>query len=242
MIGAIICTMGDVVDLLSRPTYGFGQVDRILGLKSGTAQRWVDGYERGGREYAPVIRRETTGDPFVTWGEFVETRLLAEYRDAGVSMFKMRPAVERLRDQFGEYPLASARMWLGDDGRDLVLRAQEEVGLDRAQWIVVPRTGEALLPGMDRDVRWSDRAQRFADSLVWDHDTLTSVRPQSGNQIVTIDPLRGFGEPVVRNVPTEVIAELIRAGDHPEMIAELYDLSTDQVNAAVRYELGRQAS
>lgn len=38
-----------VVDLQDRPVYGFGQVDRILGLKSGTSQRWIDGYNRGAR-------------------------------------------------------------------------------------------------------------------------------------------------------------------------------------------------
>lgn len=241
----MITNVGDVVDLLSRPTYGFGQVDRILRLKSGTAARWVDGYDRGGRHYEPVIRERTTGDPIVTWGEFVEARLLAEYRDAGVPMLRMRPAVERLRDEFGPYPLASARMWLGEDGRDLVLRTQEEVGLDRAQWIVVPRTGQVMLPGIDDKVRWTERAQRFADALVWSDGGVripTGLQPMSGNPDVAIDPLRGFGEPVVRNVPTEVIAELIRAGDPPEMVADLYELSLDQVNAAVRYELTRQVA
>jgi hypothetical protein len=145
--------MGDVVDLLTRPTCGFAQIDRILGLKSGTSGRWIDGYERSGRHYHPVIREETTGEPTATWGEFVEARLLAEYRDAGVSMFRMRPAVMSLRKDFGPYPLASARMWLGDDGRDLVLRTQEEVGLNRAQWIVVPRSGEAMLPYAEKDIR-----------------------------------------------------------------------------------------
>ncbi len=237
--------VGEVVDLLSRPTYGYGQVDRVLGLRSGTSQRWIDGYDRGGRHYDPVIREATTGDTSVTWGEFAETRLLAEYRDAGVSMFRMRPAVERLRELFGPYPLASARMWLGEDGRDLVLRMQQEVGLNRAQWIVVPRSGDIMLPNMDGDIRWSERAQRFRKTLVWSDEeqpVLKQLRPQPDNPSVLIDPLHGFGEPSVRNVPTEVIAELIRAGDPPSMIADLYELSLDQVNDAVRFELTLQAS
>jgi uncharacterized protein (DUF433 family) len=61
---------------------------------------------------------------------------------------------------------------------------------------------------------------------------------------VIMDPLRQFGQPVVRSVPTEVIAEQVRAGDRLKMIAELYDLSLEEVEAAVRYELirGRQAA
>ena len=74
--------MGEVVDLLERPLYGLPQVDRILGLRTGTAKRWIDGYHRGGKDYPPIVREEATGVDIATWGEFVETRLLAEYRDA----------------------------------------------------------------------------------------------------------------------------------------------------------------
>jgi len=237
--------MGDVVNLLERPTYGFVQVDHILGLETGTSQRWIDGYDRGGKHYDPIVRHSSAGDPIATWGEFVEARLLSEYRGLGVSIFRMRPAVERLREEFGPYPLASAGMWLGEAGRDLVRRTQDEVSLDRSQWIVVPRTGATFLPGLEGTVRWSDRAQRFADSLIWSDDykpVLIGLRPMSGNMAVLIDPLRGFGDPVVRNVPTEIIAELFRAGDPPEMIAELYELSVTEVNEAVRYEMSRQAA
>jgi len=46
---------------------------------------------------------------------------------------------------------------------------------------------------------------------------------------------------VVRSVPTEVIAEQLRAGDSLTTIAEAYDLRPDQVEAAIRYELLRVA-
>jgi uncharacterized protein (DUF433 family) len=52
-----------------------------------------------------------------------------------------------------------------------------------------------------------------------------------------IDPLRQFGIPVVRCVPTEVIAEQFRAGDPAEMIARLYELTQQQAEAALRYEM-----
>jgi uncharacterized protein (DUF433 family) len=54
---------------------------------------------------------------------------------------------------------------------------------------------------------------------------------------VVVDPLRQFGSPVVRSVPTAVIAEQFRAGDEEEMIAELYELDLADVRAAIRYEL-----
>src|SRR5205823_5080863 len=121
-----------VVNLLDRPVYALAQVDHILGLTTGTARRWIDGYRRGGRQYDPVIRTGSTGVEAVTWGEFVETRLLSEYRNAGVPLIHMRPAIERLREELNTpYPLASARTWLDVDGRELVRRIQDEVHLER---------------------------------------------------------------------------------------------------------------
>jgi hypothetical protein len=55
----------------------------VLGLHGGTAKRWIDGYDTGGKHYDPVVREQTTCEDAVTWGEFVETRLLSEYRSSG---------------------------------------------------------------------------------------------------------------------------------------------------------------
>ncbi len=216
-----------VVDLLDRPTYGLQQVDRILALPTGTARRWIDGYERRGKMYLPVVRVEPTGDEIVTWGEFVETRLLAEYRDAGVPMTHLRPAIDRLRQTFHpRYPLAHSRPFVA--GRELVLEIQDDVRLERDLRIVVVRNDQVVL---------SDAARRFTDSTMFEDDIAVRIRPVAGIEQVVIDPLRQFGEPVVRSVPTDVIAEQVRAGESIDGIAELYDLSRAEVDAAVRFEL-----
>jgi uncharacterized protein (DUF433 family) len=82
--------MTQVVSMLACPVYHYAEVDRLLRLTPGTAKRWIDGYERAGRVYEPVVRQERTGSPWVTWGEFVETRLLSEFRSP-VPMIKFRP-------------------------------------------------------------------------------------------------------------------------------------------------------
>lgn len=232
-------TMGDVIDLLARPTYGMAQVDRVLGLRSGTSRRWIDGYERRGRRYPPVVRDTTSGDDVVTWGEFVETRLLAEFRDAGVPIYRMRPAVEQLREELGTpYPLASARTWLDAQGQELVLRVQEAVGLESQLSLVVVRSGQRVL-------EWSESARDFKDSAEW-HDTplgrqIQRLLPESSIDGVVLDPLVSFGEPTIRGrgIRTEVLAELLRAGETLDGIAEMYELSRSQVGAAIRYELIR---
>ena len=225
--------MGDPIDLLDHPTYAIPQVDRLLALKPGTARRWIDGYTRAGKFYKPVIRAETTGDEIVTWGEFVETRLLAEYRDKGVPLLRMRPAIEKLREVFGtQYPLAHAMPYA--EGKELVVTVQDEVHLAKALLLVVIRNGQYMLTGP---------ANQFVGSVEFaaspTDDVVARLHPLSGDRRVVVDPLRQFGEPVVRSVPTEVIAEQVRAGDRLEMIAELYELTLGEVEAAVRYELMR---
>src|SRR5205823_7922479 len=137
--------------------------------------------------------------------EFVETRLLSEYRGAGVPLIRMRPAVERLREELGTpYPLASAKTWLAADGRELVRRVQDEVGLDKRLSIVV-RTGQGILD-------WSRQADDFRRSADWTTSgtdaEVRALRPVSDIAEVHIDPLKSFGEPVVRGVRTDIIAEL----------------------------------
>lgn len=222
-----------VESLLDRPLYGMTQTDSLLGLKPGTARRWIDGYKRGRRTYAPVIRRETTGIDTVTWGEFVEARLLANYRNSGAPMLKLRPAVERLRQEFGEYPLAHARPFVGVEGRELVRKVQDEVDLDRALSLVVVRNDQLVL---------ADAAQDFTDRIQFDEDRgfVSSLRPWGREESkVRIDPDFGYGEPVVRGVRTEILGELYRAGDTPEMLSNLYELPISTIHDAIRFEFWR---
>lgn len=218
------------IDLLSRPVYGMSQVDDILGLRGGTARRWIDGYERRKRHYPPVIRLERTNQEEVTWGEFTEARLLAEFRDEGISMVKLRPAVERLRGIFETpYPLALARPYLDERGKELVLQVQRELELEPALQLVVVRNHQLLL---------TDPAYTFVVSADFGGDGIVQrIRPWAELDRVWLDPRRQFGVPTVRSVPTAVIAEQFRAGDPMDFIAQTYDLTDEDVAQALRYEL-----
>jgi len=221
--------------LLARPTYGMAQVDSILRLRGGTARRWIDGYVRNRKTYPPIVRLEHTGEELVTWGEFSEVRLLSEFRDEGALVARMRPAVEALRDEFRVlYPLAYARPLLEPQGRELVMKVQERVGLEKRLRLIVVRNGQLTL---------ATEASAFVDSVDYVDGVARRMNPLPDLDEVWLDPMRRFGEPIVRSVPTAVIAEQIRAGDDEEMIADLYELSRRQVWQAIRYELlrGRDA-
>jgi len=218
--------MSDVVSLLERDVYTMGQVDRLLGLGHGTASRWIDGYTRAGVTHEPLIRLERTGRPLVTWGEFVEARLISEYRCEGVSIFRMRPAILTLRDIFEtDYPLATARPFTEVEGRELVLKAQQEAELSPALRFVI-RTGQGIFPSLE--------VHRFQQQAEYHNNTVNRLRL---GVYIAIDPAYASGEPTItgRRLRVADIAEALAVGESRESIAEMWGLSMDQVSAAVQW-------
>jgi len=217
--------VGDVVALLDRDVYGVGQVDRLLGLSRGTASRWIDGYERRGRRYEPLVRVTATGSETVTWGEFVEARLISEYRRHGVSVFRMRPAIMALREEFGtDYPLAAAQPFLNAAGRELVLRVQRETNLQPSLRFVV-RSGQTVLPSLE--------VQRFQQAAHYDHAMVRRFRIADN---VVIDPEYASGEPTItgRRLRVATVAESIAAGELRDAVAAMWDITPQAVDDAVR--------
>ncbi|TQJ31328.1 DUF433 domain-containing protein [Microbacterium sp. SLBN-146] len=214
--------------LLDRAIYSYADVDRLVGLHTGTARRWLDGYQRSGRYYDPVLRESPTGQEVVTWGEMVEARLLAEFRSKHVPVQRLRPAIVRLRDEFGRYPLAHAQPFLEVDGRELVRAVQEEVGVDRPLQFVVVRNGQTIL---------TEAMQRFNDTARYEGGVVARLSPSPRTPQVSMDPERAFGQPAVRNVRTDALAEAFRAGTSREELADLYDLDPGEVDSAIRFEM-----
>ncbi|MGH2731827.1 MAG: DUF433 domain-containing protein, partial [Actinomycetota bacterium] len=60
--------------------------------------------------------------------------------------------------------------------------------------------------------------------------------PAGKDSPIVIDPQRAFGAPSIRGIRTDVLAELIDAGDALEEVAENFDLPVELVKAAVAFE------
>lgn len=207
--------------------YGVGEAASLLGLGIGRVRAWLDGYERAGTFYQPVIRPEHTGDGIVTWGEFVELGYLREYRRKGVPLQRLRPVIAALRDEYRTlYPLATAKPFV--HGRDLVLMLQRQNDLPNPLAIVVP-SGQTIL--------LADEAERFFRKVEFDsQEAARLVRPAGTASSVVIDPLVRFGRPSVQGVSTDRLWELHDAGESLDVISEGYDLPEHEVRAAVAYE------
>ncbi len=230
--------VGKIVSLLERPVYTYREVDRLLGLNPDTAKRWINGYRRNGREYEPIVREKPTDATWVTWGEFIETRLLSEYRDVNeIKIIRMRRVVAELREYYHRrYPLAYSRPFVKVEDRQVLARVQEETGLDSQVWMVVDTAQYTLSPRTDRFFHATTYGPD-PDAADQDDDVAIEVTIDPRYPDVKLNPLLRSGRPTVagRNIHIATLAGMVLDGDPVSKVADWYDLSEDQVQQAVDF-------
>lgn len=224
--------MAVTTTVLEREMYTEAGAARLLRLPPGTLHYWLEGGERRGKTYKPVIREEATGSRSVTWAEFIEAGLLRQYRRShNVAMVDVRNFIDAMRQRTGvPYPLAHYKPFAS--GRQLLYQAQTDAGLP-SEWALVAPAGDQLL--------LLPPAQAFVDRVVWSDDIASAWRPDSDlDSLVIVDPDVRFGRPSVGGVSTEILAEQADSGI--EELAEMFDLTEQQVRWALSYELAEQAA
>lgn len=221
--------------LLDRELYEVSVAADVLRVPPSTLRWWLEGGERRGKFYPPVLRPEPTGSNVLTWGEVVEAGYLAGYRrKLRVKLWRLRDLVALLRDEFDvPYPLATARPWVGP-GRRLLLEAVEAVGLepDLLPVLVDPTTGQTVLLPI---------AERFLARVEFEPpdgvDAVAArIRPMGKTSSVVIDPEIRFGVSTINGISTSVLAEKADAGEPIEALAGAYGLEKSDVVDALNYE------
>ncbi|MDQ3988995.1 MAG: DUF433 domain-containing protein, partial [Actinomycetota bacterium] len=173
---------------------------------------------------------------WVVWGEYVEARLLAGWRDVDrLPIPKLRQLAEYLRRESGEeFPLATYATLMRPEGRTMVWRAQQVAELPEDLAMEVT-TGQIM---------WTPVVQRLLDAAAFAPDTtpdqwqmVTDLSADDDYPLIRLDVRRRGGEPVIsgRNVRAATIADLVAAGEQPDDIAEWYQLTTEEIDQAVGY-------
>jgi uncharacterized protein (DUF433 family) len=118
-------------------------------------------------------------------------------------------------------------------GKELALEVQQIVGLDPELSIVIL--------GRDGSLKVADPAAAFLEKADFaGGDIAERLFPMGRNVPVVLDPDRSFGEPTVSGgVRTDVLAELVDAGEEPEQLAEIYSLPVGESRRAAGYERRR---
>ena len=222
------------VTVLDREMYTEAAAARLLGVAQGTLNYWLEGGERRGKVYRPVIRVEPRGDRgAVTWVEFIEAGLLREYRRThNVPMAELRAFIDVVRDRYGTpYPLADRRPFVS--GRELLSLAQDQSGLAPEFCLVAEVRGQYVL---------TSPADSFVRRVTWEGDIAAEWRPHDDPlSPVRMNPDVRFGRPAVQGVSTEAMWEHEQAGESAEEIAEEFDVPADCVRWALAYETSARA-
>ena len=222
------------VAILDREMYSEPEAARLLRVAPSTLHYWLEGGERRGKSYLPILRVESTGSRTVTWAEFVEAAFLREYRRAyGVPMAELRGFIDRLRDHYGvPYPLAHHQPFVS--GRQLLYEAQEGSGLAPEFCLVAAVSGQYVLTPV---------SDSYLARVTWDGDIATAWRPHDDpGSPVRVDPDVRFGRPAVGGISTEILWEQSESGADVHELAETFDLEVSDVQWALAYEHSQRAA
>ncbi len=157
---------------------------------------------------------------------------LHRVRRSGVPLQRIRPALERLDEQFGlAHALASKRLYT--DGAE-VLFDYAETGDDptaarAARELVVVRSGRRL---------FNEIVAAYLRRLEFGADGYARLIHLPAYEVaeVVADPARGFGQPIFARGGTRLddVLALFRAGEPLDVVAEEYGVPREQLEDAVR--------
>lgn len=216
------------------PFYGLRDAALCLRLPVATLRQWTVGREyeikSGKKVFLPLIRPADPERNLLSFVNLLEGQALRAFRREHSLRFKViREALTSLKALDGprvkQHPLAFEDFLT--DGLDIfVERVGELITLNPARQIAIRAAFKNHLRRIQRD---AEGPVLFFPWVGGEGETATPV---------TVDPRVAFGRPVITGtgISTAVIASFVRAGDRIEDIAEDYDLSPEQVEAAVTFE------
>lgn len=213
--------------------YSVPEASRLTGIHRSRIRRWMRGYSyrRGeGRGHSAAIWRGQLlprgKNLALGFRDLMEVRFVDAFLKAGVSWKTMRLAHEHARRELGtEHPFCSNRFVT--DGQRLLLR-QAEASNDAA-----------LLDIVSRQHEFARIVEPFFKQLDFSPDQqLLRWWPLGRDRAVVLDPARNFGQPSVAasGVPTQVLAESLKANGSVEEVARWFEVRPEEVRDAADFE------
>lgn len=218
------------------PLYTITEAAAHLQVPRSTFETWVRGYERRppGRSLVrgrSIVTSVETYDrqaeiPFIG---LVEGMVVASFRRSGISMQRVRRALEVVADQVGlEYALASQRLFT--DGADILYDYAAEEHEGALKGLTVVTSGQRVFAPVI--LEYLNRITYAADG--WAERMALPVSDK-----VAVDPYRAFGQPMFIHgaVRLEDVLDRFRAGDSLIDVAQDFKVPLEDIEEVIRASL-----
>ena len=210
------------------PAYLTSEAARLTGASSSTISWWFRGRPRGNEHLAPLFAPPKPSGQALSYLQLVEVAFVARFREAGVSLQRLRRARAYLAKVFEtQYPFALRG--LKTDGAHVYKTFEEESRIRKHPLIVADREGQEGWPDLI--------AERFAQ-FDYENDVATRWFPRGRKMPVVLDPRVAFGAPILEKggVPTWVIVERIEAGEPPWQVQDDFSVTKEEIDFALAFE------
>ena len=207
----------DVASYIRVTMPDFEQRSVVLQMTSTKLLRWI----RTGvatSSYSGIPGREI----LIDFDDLVSMRVIATLRAAGVSWPAIRKSETWLKQQTGApKPYATATLWHGTG--DVYTEWSEKL-------IAASRAGQAAFDFLHDSII-------SVSGLDLDDDTNRALW-WTPRKAIRLNPKIQFGAPCIEGtrIPAASIVGAIRAGDSKELVRKAYDISAEQLEAALAWE------
>jgi uncharacterized protein (DUF433 family) len=216
------------VDKFDAPLYTQAEAARFLALSESTFRNWARGYHSviKGREVdgAPILStvpRAGARGPNIPFVGLAEGYALNAIRRTGVPLQRVRPALERLNDEFGlRHALASRKLFT--DGAEVLFDYATKTGGEEGEAVkelVVVRDGQRVFNEVVGD---------YLQQIVFGEDGFATAIPLPGFRKAELiaDVRRSFGQPIFSRsgVRLEDAISLFKAERDIDVVSEEYGI------------------
>lgn len=212
--------------------YTVPEASKLTGVSGERIRRWLRGYRSNLRKkkytalWEPQLP-DIDGKLALGFLDLIEVKFVGAFLDNGVSW----PMIHRVRERAGElYPDVShpfCTKQFATDGRLVFIALHWETGEN------------SLLEIASAQHVFAEITKPFLKQLEFREGTiLERWWPLGIDHHVVVDPRRNFGQPTIsgEGVPTQVLAQSVKANGSIEEVARWYEISSQSVQEAVDYE------
>ena len=227
------------VNKFDAPLYTQAEAARFLALSETTFRNWARGYHTvvDGREVvgAPILStvpRAGQRGPNIPFVGLAEGYALSAIRKTGVPLQRIRPALDRLNDEFGlAHALASRKLFT--DGAEVLFdyaeHGDDPTAARAARELVVVRNDQRV---------FNEIVESYLQRVEFDDEGYARLIRLPAYEVaeLVVDPTRGFGQPVFARggARLEDALSLFRAGESLDVVADEYGIPVNQLEDAVR--------